>query len=92
MLRDTPIGVGSIREDDIHTLYATAQNMALNTLQEKDRMKEMWLDDMYNSLEPLKLKSSLDSELFKLNFRKEKEPERDKHTGLYCNLCVGTLP
>lgn len=28
ILRDTPIDIRSTREDDIHTLYATAQGMA----------------------------------------------------------------
>ena len=33
ILRDTPIDIRSAREDDIHTLYATAQNMAIEALQ-----------------------------------------------------------
>ena len=33
ILRDTPIDIRSAREDDIHSLYATAQNMALDALQ-----------------------------------------------------------
>lgn len=32
ILRDTPIDIRSTREDDIHTLYATAQNMAIEAL------------------------------------------------------------
>ena len=32
ILRDTPIDVRSTREDDIHTLYATAQGMAIEAL------------------------------------------------------------
>lgn len=75
ILRDTPIDIRSSREDDIYTLYATAQKMALDALQEKDRMEEVWLDDMDNPLEPIKLKSALDSELFKLNYRKEHKPK-----------------
>ena len=35
ILRDTPIDIRSAREDDIHSLYATAQNMALDALQRK---------------------------------------------------------
>ena len=34
ILRDTPIDIRSTREDDIHTLYATAQNMAIEALQQ----------------------------------------------------------
>jgi len=33
ILRDTPIDIRSTREDDIHTLYATAQNMAIEALE-----------------------------------------------------------
>lgn len=33
ILRDTPIDIRSTREDDIHTLYATAQGMAIDALQ-----------------------------------------------------------
>lgn len=32
ILRDTPIDIRSTREDDIHTLYAMAQNMAIEAL------------------------------------------------------------
>ena len=32
ILRDTPIDIRSTREDDIHTLYATAQGMAIEAL------------------------------------------------------------
>lgn len=38
ILRDTPIDIRSAREDDIHSLYATAQNMALDALQ-----RQMWI-------------------------------------------------
>lgn len=34
ILRDTPIDIRSTREDDIHTLYATAQCMAIEALEE----------------------------------------------------------
>lgn len=35
ILRDTPIDIRSTREDDIHTLYATAQGMAINALEKQ---------------------------------------------------------
>ena len=38
ILRDTPIDIRSAREDDIHRLYATAQNIALDALQ-----RQMWI-------------------------------------------------
>lgn len=34
ILRDTPIDIRSTREDDIHTLYATAHNMAIDALKQ----------------------------------------------------------
>lgn len=43
LLRDTPIDIRSTREDDIHTLYATAQMMAIDALRpvSRERMKKM---------------------------------------------------
>ena len=35
ILRDTPIDIRSAREDDIHTLYATAQKMALDAIKKQ---------------------------------------------------------
>lgn len=35
ILRDTPIDLRSTREDDIYTLYATAQHMALEALEKQ---------------------------------------------------------
>ena len=37
ILRDTPIDIRSTREDDIHTLYATAQGMAIEALSKSKR-------------------------------------------------------
>ena len=47
ILRDTPIDIRSTREDDIHTLYATAQNMAIEALQEVQKHEETfeWCTD-----------------------------------------------
>lgn len=44
ILRDTPIDLRSPREDDIHTLYAKAQMMAIEALQE--RPKGRWIKDI----------------------------------------------
>lgn len=38
ILRDTPIDIRSAREDDIYSLYATAQNMAIEALQQKPNL------------------------------------------------------
>lgn len=44
LLRDTPIDIRSTREDDIHTLYATAQMMAIDALRpvSRERIEKVW--------------------------------------------------
>ena len=41
----------------------------------KERMEMQYLDDIDNPLEPLKLQSALQSEIFKFNYRKEHKPQ-----------------
>ena len=41
----------------------------------KERMEMQYLDDIDNPLEPLKLQSAIQSEIFKLNYRKEHKPQ-----------------
>lgn len=53
ILRDTPIDIRSTRGDDIHTLYATAQNMAIEALQNAGYMK--WLEYNLLGYEPVGL-------------------------------------
>lgn len=45
ILRDTPIDLRSTREDDIHTLYATAQMMAIEALSQPERPKGRWVSN-----------------------------------------------
>ena len=40
ILRDTPIDIRSTREDDIHTLYAMAQNMAIEALSNSQKQSD----------------------------------------------------
>lgn len=48
----------------------------LKSLREyKERMEMQYLDDIDNPLEPLKLQSALQSEIFKFNYRKEHRPQ-----------------
>lgn len=42
ILRDTPIDIRSTREDDIHTIYATAMMMAIEVLEDVDKYR--WHD------------------------------------------------
>ena len=41
----------------------------------KKKMEMQYLDDISNPLEPLKLTSSLESEIFKYNYRKKHTPQ-----------------
>ena len=43
--------------------------------QYKEKMEMQYLDDIDNPLEPLKLHSALQSEIFKFNYRKEHKPQ-----------------
>ena len=48
----------------------------LKSLREyKERIEMQYLDDIDNPLEPLKLQSALQSEIFKFNYRKEHRPQ-----------------
>nr|DAS56748.1 MAG TPA: hypothetical protein [Caudoviricetes sp.] len=48
----------------------------LKSLREyKERMEMQYLDDIDNPLEPLKLQSAIQSEIFKFNYRKEHKPQ-----------------
>lgn len=48
----------------------------LKSLREYKEITEMqYLDDIENPLEPLKLQSALQSEIFKFNYRKEYKPQ-----------------
>ena len=48
IIRDTPIDLRSTREDDIHTLYATAQMMAIEALQERPNGR--WIQEIHTGL------------------------------------------
>lgn len=47
LLRDTPIDIRSTREDDIYTLYATAQMMAIDALRpvSREQGEKAWRGD-----------------------------------------------
>lgn len=48
---------------------------AIEALKMKQRYEKQWIDDLSNPLEPLKLASALDSEIFKLKYRKANKPK-----------------
>ena len=49
ILRDTPIDIRSTREDDIHTLYATAQGMPIEALSAQEK-PYLWQKEMVKIL------------------------------------------
>lgn len=52
-----------------------ALDMAIEALKKVQDYETQWLDDINNPLEPLKLSCALDSEIFKLKYRKENNPK-----------------
>ena len=66
----------------IQALEEVQQCRAIGTIEEfkdlkeyKAKMEMQYLDDINNPLEPLKLSSALQSEIFKYNYRKEHKPQ-----------------
>ena len=52
-----------------------ALDMAIEALKKMQDYETQWIDDLNNPLEPLKLSCALNSELFKLKYRKENKPK-----------------
>ena len=57
------------------TLYVSEIETIINALEKVEKYEKQWIEDMNNPLEPLKLSSALNSELFKLEYRKENKPQ-----------------
>ena len=53
-----------------------AYAMAIWAIEKVQDYEAQWLNDINNPLEPLKLSKALDSEIFKLKYRMENEPEK----------------
>ena len=72
---------GRLNADDCISCAEEHEQLAewleeLKSLREyKERMEMQYLDDIDNPLEPLKLQSALQSEIFKFNYRKEHRPQ-----------------
>ena len=79
------LGIPDQRLSQTHTLLVAlgkaadeiiSQRKELEELRAyKTRMEMQYLDDIGNLLEPLKLQSALESEIFKYNYRKEHKPQ-----------------
>lgn len=50
-------------------------DIVVNALEMQEKYETQWIDDMNNPLEPLKLQSALQSEIFKLEYRKANKPK-----------------
>lgn len=50
-------------------------DMVVKALEMQEKHEAQWIDDMNNPLEPWKLQSALQSEIFKLEYRKANKPK-----------------
>lgn len=50
-------------------------DIVVKALEMQEKYETQWIDDMNNPLEPLKLQSALQSEIFKLEYRKANKPK-----------------
>ena len=86
LLRDTPIDIRSTREDDIHTLYATAQMMAIDALRpisrgQIEQNKRRW--EVQTSISPYYYCSGC-GELFEIH-------SHDKEKYRFCPYCMSPM-
>ena len=70
---DNPDNIKKCAEEHDQLAYWLEELKALRKY--KERMEMQYLDDIDNPLEPLKLQSAIQSEIFKLNYRKEHKPQ-----------------
>ena len=63
-------------EGDIWGKDIEALRIAIKAVEKVQDYEAQWLNDINNPLEPLKLSKALDSEIFKLKYRMENEPEK----------------
>lgn len=63
-------------EGDIWKKDIEALRIAIKAVEKVQDYEAQWLNDINNPLEPLKLSKALDSEIFKLKYRMENEPEK----------------
>ena len=69
-------GYESERFTRIKNIKSNTEGLLLKLEGLEKKLKEMqYIDDIDNPLEPLKLQSALQSEIFKFNYRKEHKPQ-----------------
>ena len=79
------VQMGNLNDDEANFYFEEAKSYKqlakwleeLKELREyKKKMKAQFLDDIENPLEPIKLSSALESEIFKYEYRAEHDPQK----------------
>lgn len=79
------VQMGNLNDDEANFYFEEAKSYKqlakwleeLKELREyKKKMKTQFLDDIENPLEPIKLSSALESEIFKYEYRAEHDPQK----------------
>ena len=79
------VQMGNLNDDEANFYFKEAKSYKqlakwleeLKELREyKKKMKAQFLDDIENPLEPIKLSSALESEIFKYEYRAEHDPQK----------------
>lgn len=79
------VQMGNLNDDEANFYFEEAKSYKqlakwleeLKELREyKKKMKTQFLDDIENPLEPIKLSSALESEIFKYEYRTEHDPQK----------------
>lgn len=79
------VQMGNLNDDEANFYFEEAKSYKqlakwLEELKElrkyKKKMKTQFLDDIENPLEPIKLSSALESEIFKYEYRAEHDPQK----------------
>ena len=65
----------STEDDSVGEIKKEVCDMAIEALKKLQDYETQWLDDLKNPLEPLKLSSALNSEIFKLKYRRDNKPK-----------------
>ena len=72
------VQMGNFNDDEANFYFEEAKSykQLAKWLEDKKKMKAQFLDDIENPLEPIKLSSALESEIFKYEYRAEHDPQK----------------
>lgn len=68
------IAIKALEEIQQYRELGTVEELR-ESMEMKQKYEKQWIDDINNPLEPLKLSSALQSEIFKLEYRKANKPK-----------------